>query len=123
MFTGITLGSATPGPVAGWLVPEYGWKIVFLIGGVVPLAVAACLYFVLPESVKFLVSRPTRRAELLRTARRMRPDLQIPDDAQFVVEAPAAGAGRAQQARARAAFSAAASRSSRRCCGCASPPR
>src|SRR5689334_1514703 len=54
MFTGITLGSGTPGPVAGWLVPEYGWKILFLIGGVVPLIAAFVLFFVLPESVKFL---------------------------------------------------------------------
>ena len=99
MFTGITLGSASPGPVAGWLVPDHGWKIVFLIGGVVPLFVAACLWFVLPESVKFLASRPARRAELLRTVRRMRPDLTIPDDAQFVAEAPPpAPAGRSKLA-------------------------
>lgn len=95
MFTGITLGSSTPGPVAAWLVPEYGWKILFLIGGAVPLIVAACLIFVLPESVKFLALRPNKRKELLRTARRIRPDLIIPDDAQFVVpETPAVpGAG------------------------------
>ncbi len=86
MFTGVTLGSGTPGPVAGWLVPEYGWRILFLIGGVVPLAVAFLLMFVLPESVKFLAARPERRAELLTTARRMRPDLTLPGDAQFVVE-------------------------------------
>jgi AAHS family 4-hydroxybenzoate transporter-like MFS transporter len=93
MFTGITLGSGTPGPVAGWLVPEYGWKILFLIGGVVPLLVAVLLMFTLPESVKWLVTRPARRAELLRIARRMRPDITLPDDAQFVVE-PSAAAGR-----------------------------
>ena len=97
MFTGITLGSASPGPIAGWLVPDYGWKIVFLIGGVVPLFVALCLWFVLPESVKFLVSRPQRRAQLLSTVRRMRPDLTIPDDAQFVAEAsPPAPSGRSK---------------------------
>ena len=94
MFTGVTLGSGTPGPVAGWLVPEYGWKILFLIGGLVPLAAAAVLLFVLPESVKFLVSRSERRAELLKVARQMRPDLALPDDAQFVVETrPAAASG------------------------------
>ncbi|MEP7242355.1 MAG: MFS transporter [Gammaproteobacteria bacterium] len=92
MFTGVTLGSATPGPVAGWLVPEYGWKILFLIGGVVPLVVAGFLYFLLPESVKFLTTRPQRRAELLKTARRMRPGLTIPDDAQFVLEQTASAA-------------------------------
>jgi AAHS family 4-hydroxybenzoate transporter-like MFS transporter len=96
MFTGVTLGSATPGPVANLLVPEYGWKVIFLIGGVAPLAVAALLLFVLPESVKFLASRAHRRAELLRTARSMRPDLELPDDTQFVIERPAdtsSGAG------------------------------
>jgi AAHS family 4-hydroxybenzoate transporter-like MFS transporter len=92
MFTGVTLGSATPGPVAAWLVPEYGWKILFLIGGVVPLIVAAFLYFMLPESVKYLAGRPGRRAELLKTARSMRPDLSIPDDAQLVLERPAGAA-------------------------------
>lgn len=92
MFTGITLGSGMPGPVAGWLVPEYGWQILFVIGGAVPLAIAVVLFFALPESVKFLARHPSRRAQLLKTARRMRPDLQLPDDAQFVVEQPAAAA-------------------------------
>src|SRR5262249_41132533 len=61
MFTGITLGSATPGPVAAWLVPDHGWKILFLIGGAVPLVVGVLLYFALPESVKFLAARPQHR--------------------------------------------------------------
>src|SRR6185312_7209287 len=83
MFTGITLGSGTPGPVAAWLVPLYGWQVLFVLGGLVPLIVAACLPFALPESIKFLVMHPERRPELLHTARRLRPDLTIPDDARF----------------------------------------
>jgi AAHS family 4-hydroxybenzoate transporter-like MFS transporter len=89
MFTGITLGSGTPGAVAGLLVPEFGWKILFVIGGIVPIAVAVCVWFVLPESVKFLAKRPDRYAELLRTTRRMRPDLQIASDAVFIAPPPA----------------------------------
>lgn len=83
MFTGITLGSGTPGPVAAWLVPLYGWQVLFVIGGIVPLLVAACLPFALPESIKFLAAQPDRRPELLRIARRLRPDLTIADDARF----------------------------------------
>jgi MFS transporter, AAHS family, 4-hydroxybenzoate transporter len=84
MFTGITLGSGTPGPVAAWLVPVYGWQVLFVLGGLVPLLVAACLPFVLPESIKFLaLHAPQRRTELLQTARRLRPDLTIADDARF----------------------------------------
>ena len=92
MFTGITLGSGTPGPVAAWLVPHYGWPVLFLIGGIVPLAVAVCLLFTLPESVKFLALQPHRRAELVRVARKVRPELTIADDAQFVIATPLAGA-------------------------------
>ncbi len=96
MFTGITAGSGTPGTIQAWLIPEYGWRIMFWIGGLVPLAVAVLLYFRLPESVKYLALHPRRRAELLATLRRMRPDLRIEDDAQILTTAPtveAAGSG------------------------------
>src|ERR1700722_6431631 len=83
MFTGITLGSSAPGFISASLVPMFGWSILFWVGGLVPLLVAGCLYFVLPESVKFLGSRPERRGELLATARRMRRDLSLTEDTQF----------------------------------------
>ncbi len=65
MFTGITLGSSAPGFISAWMVPTFGWSVLFLVGGAVPLLVAGCLYFALPESVKFLAGRPERRGELL----------------------------------------------------------
>jgi MFS transporter, AAHS family, 4-hydroxybenzoate transporter len=83
MFTGVTLGSSAPGFISAWVLPTFGWKVLFLVGGAVPLLVAVCLYFALPESVKFLGGRPERRAELLSVARRMRPDLAIGEDALF----------------------------------------
>jgi MFS transporter, AAHS family, 4-hydroxybenzoate transporter len=83
MFTGITLGSSAPGYISAWLLPTFSWATLFLVGGSVPLLVAACLYFALPESVKFLASRPEHSHELLAVARRMRPDLVLGDDTQF----------------------------------------
>ncbi len=32
MFTGITLGSSTPGFIAAWVLPIFGWKVLFLVG-------------------------------------------------------------------------------------------
>ncbi|MGH8265234.1 MAG: MFS transporter, partial [Steroidobacteraceae bacterium] len=93
MFLGITLGSVLPGAVTATLVDRHGWKILFLIGGLAPLAIAAGVALFLPESIKLLVGRPERRAELLRTARRLRPALRIPDDAEFQVVRTAAAAG------------------------------
>lgn len=94
MFTGITLGSSAPGFISAWMLPTFGWSVLFVVGGTVPLVVAGCLYFVLPESVKFLGGRPERRGELLATARRMRPDMTLAEDPQFESsDPPASGRG------------------------------
>jgi AAHS family 4-hydroxybenzoate transporter-like MFS transporter len=92
MFTGITVGGGIPGYVQAWLIPQYGWPIMFWIGGLAPLLIAAFLSFTLPESVKYLAARPKRRSELLATVRRLRRDLSIGDDADFAIApAPAVG--------------------------------
>ncbi|HWL46457.1 MAG TPA: MFS transporter [Sphingomonadaceae bacterium] len=89
MFMGITLGGAVPGFIGAWLVPAHGWQILFLIGGGFPLLVCLGLLLWLPESVKFLATRPEREGELLRIARRMRPDLTLDGGTRFVRPAPA----------------------------------
>jgi AAHS family 4-hydroxybenzoate transporter-like MFS transporter len=85
MFTGITTGSGLPGYIQAWLIPQYGWQVMFWIGGLAPLVVAAGLHLELPESVKYLGSRSDRRVEFLATVRRLRSDLFIADDARFVI--------------------------------------
>jgi len=84
MFMGITMGSGTPGFVSIYLVADHGWEIIFLLGGILPILIGIILFFTLPESIKFLATRPARKTELICTARKMRPDLDIPDDATFI---------------------------------------
>ncbi len=98
MFTGITAGSTLASAIQAWLIPRYGWPIMFWIGGLGPLLIAAMLPFTLPESVKYLSVHPDRRAELLTTLRRLRPDLAIAADAEIVAAPapPAGGTGLAQ---------------------------
>ena len=86
MFTGITLGGAFPSLVAAWLIPHFGWQIMFVVGGIIPLLVAICLVFVMPESVKYLAQFPAKHADLLRIARRLRRDMTIADDAEFIMQ-------------------------------------
>ena len=88
---GVPLGIALPGLVAATLVPVFGWRAILLVGGLLPLLVAAASLFLLPESIKYLAGRGARADDVRRIARRMRPDLVI-DDAAIV--APANGAGR-----------------------------
>jgi len=90
MFTGISAGAGIPGAIQAWLIAHYGWQVMFWIGGLAPLIVATCLLFTLPESVRFLALKPHRRAEFLRTVRRLRRDLAIPDSTRFCSRARAA---------------------------------
>lgn len=54
MFTGFNLGSAAIGFAAGYMIPEYGWRSVLVLGGVVPLALVPVLLLFLPESARLL---------------------------------------------------------------------
>jgi MFS transporter, AAHS family, 4-hydroxybenzoate transporter len=87
MFTGVTLGGALPGWIAADLVPSYGWRALFVIGGVGPLVIGAVLFFFLPESIKFLALRQDRRNEVAKLARSMDPALAIGPQTRFSVDA------------------------------------
>ncbi len=56
-FTGVAFGGGLPGLAGAALVPQYGWPVIFHIGGVFPIAVSILCIWVLPESVKFLVQK------------------------------------------------------------------
>jgi AAHS family 4-hydroxybenzoate transporter-like MFS transporter len=85
MFTGYTLGAGFGGGVAVWLVPHFGWPAVFVIGGLAPLVVAIAAAIVMPESLRFQVLKGWPLRGIAATARRVRPDLDLPQDATFVV--------------------------------------
>lgn len=85
MFTGITLGGAIPGWIASSLVPTYGWQSLFFVGGVGPIVIAIILALVMPESIKFLVYHPRRRAELVRLASILKPGLAVAPETRFVI--------------------------------------
>jgi AAHS family 4-hydroxybenzoate transporter-like MFS transporter len=90
---GVPLGGAIIGPVAALLVPRYGWQVLFLVGGAGPLVILVVAYFALPESIKYLVQRGNREAEVRRVARQMRPDLAITPDTRFTVAASPVATG------------------------------
>jgi len=84
MFMGITVGGILPGTVYAYF-PQFGWRMLFLVGGVFPIIVAVAALFFLPESIKFLVLRRNQTA-LVRLTRSLDPSLSIPSDAEFVVK-------------------------------------
>jgi MFS family permease len=68
MFTGITFGGALPGLISATLVPQHGWQVLFLIGGVVPIVAAVLAIFLLPESLKFLVLKNRSREAIVQSS-------------------------------------------------------
>lgn len=90
MFCGFTLGSGLGGVLAAHMIPEYGWRSVLLFGGYVPIACAVVFYFLLPESVRFLVLRKPASRQVEATLRRIAPDAQLAGAHFFIPEPPAA---------------------------------
>jgi AAHS family 4-hydroxybenzoate transporter-like MFS transporter len=90
MFCGFTLGSGLGGVLAAHMIPEYGWRSVLLFGGYVPIACAAVFYFLLPESVRFLVLRKPGSKQIATTLRRVAPGAQLAGASFFIPEPPAA---------------------------------
>ena len=67
----IPLGGSLAGFVGGLVLPRFGWRGLFLVGGILPLVIAAVLLKVLPESPRFLARVPDRWPELRALLRRL----------------------------------------------------
>ena len=87
-----TAGAALAGFVAAWLIPAFGWRTVFYVGGAIPLAVGAAMWLALPESMQFLTLRRKRLDDVGRWLKRISPAAPAPSDADYVVaEEPGRG--------------------------------
>ena len=85
MFNGFTLGSLVGGLVSAQMIPTYGWPSVFLVGGALPLLLAPLLYFVLPESLRYLVASKSPQAKIARLVQRVVPGLNPAPDVRFII--------------------------------------
>jgi AAHS family 4-hydroxybenzoate transporter-like MFS transporter len=56
MFCGFPLGAAFGGFLAAWMIPQWGWRSVLVLGGIAPLALTVLLIVLLPESVRYMVA-------------------------------------------------------------------
>jgi len=79
----IPLGGTLAALFAGQVLPRYGWRALFVIGGLVPLLVALALFKLLPESPQFLAIRRERWPELVALLRRFGQEVSA--DSTFVV--------------------------------------
>jgi AAHS family 4-hydroxybenzoate transporter-like MFS transporter len=78
----IPLGGTLAGFLGALILPAYGWRALFLVGGALPLLLAVTLWALIPESPRYLAGRRTRWPELAALLRRLGHD--VPPDAEFL---------------------------------------
>jgi len=65
------VGAMLAGLVSIHALPAFGWRALFLAGGILPIVAAVALRWLLPESPRYLLRHPERRQEMARTLERM----------------------------------------------------
>ncbi|NHN37899.1 MFS transporter [Pseudomaricurvus alcaniphilus] len=70
---GYPIGAVMTGFVSAWIMPDYGWRPMFIGAGIITGLMLPVVYFLLPESLEFLAKKQPRGAikDLNRTLTRM----------------------------------------------------
>lgn len=71
VWASFPLGILVGGLLNGALLTKFSWESIYLVGGIVPLLVAAVLAGAMPESLAFLAGRPGEEERVLRIRRRI----------------------------------------------------
>jgi len=82
--SGISLGAIGSGIAAAQLIAPYGWRAVFVVGGALPLALAAALWLGLPESLRFAAVVPALQTEARRLLVKLTGGAKLADDVRVV---------------------------------------
>ncbi len=93
MFCGFPLGAALGGFLAAWMIPQFGWRSVLLLGGAAPVLAAVLIALLLPESVRFLIARGGRQEQVRATLRRISASADKAGVFVMTEKTPAATAG------------------------------
>ncbi len=88
MFCGFSVGAALGGLIAAALIPAWGWRSVFVVGGIAPLLLCPVLVLRLPESVRFLALSGRADTRIAATLGRMFPGQAFPPGTRFGADEP-----------------------------------
>ncbi len=78
----IPLGGTLAAMLSARVIPLYGWRMLFVLGGIIPILLGLILLKCLPESPRYLAGRKERWPELINLLRRL--GHAVPADAGFV---------------------------------------
>lgn len=73
VFAGFTVGAASGGFIASWMITHYGWQSVLLVCGGMPVVFSFVLAFLLPESMIFMVFKKKPKHKIITILNRIKP--------------------------------------------------
>lgn len=83
---GYNVGVVIGGVVSLWIIGAFGWRSIFVFGGVMSALLIPLVYYMLPESIDFMVAKPGRNA--LAKLNRVMAKLDLPAFAQLPAPTP-----------------------------------
>ena len=87
MWAGFPLGGMIGGFLNAYLIAAFDWQAMFYVGGVAPLIVAGMIALMVPESARYMATRPAAASRLAKVAARLAPQLaaSLRPDTRFVM--------------------------------------
>lgn len=93
MFCGFSIGAAAVGWVAAALIPlpSFGWRSVFVVGGLLPCVITGVTIAFLPESIRFLLRKPGGEQRAVKHLAKIAPDAALSGSLTFVEDGSRGG--------------------------------
>jgi AAHS family 4-hydroxybenzoate transporter-like MFS transporter len=83
MYAGMPAGSVLGALSAVFLLPNYGWQSLFLLGGATPIVIALAVALLLPESLEFMAQKGKNRLQVRKIISRIAPALAADENVEF----------------------------------------
>ncbi|MGC4007849.1 MAG: MFS transporter [Pseudomonas sp.] len=85
VIVAIPLGGSLAGIVERAIVSQHGWRSMFLVGAIVPLVLFVVLWFLMPESPKYMAQHPSQHKKLAKALNRLLGEKRFDGTEEFVV--------------------------------------
>lgn len=85
VIVSVPLGGTLAGIVEQFVIPQYGWRAMFMIGAIVPLILFALFSYLLPESPKYMAQHRELHPKLARALNRLLGEKRFDGTENFVV--------------------------------------
>jgi AAHS family 4-hydroxybenzoate transporter-like MFS transporter len=85
LLIGYQFGASSGALISTFLFLHYGWHVMFLIGGILPIVTALLVLAFLPESVRFLALDPSARDRMASVLARIEPGLHPSSDTRLII--------------------------------------